>query len=123
MSSVPNDPAIHHSPCSTCGATGFGLSLLGPHRCQFCDGTENGVHVTLEEQIAAWGTGSIPAAIQRFGRDVEAMHVGAQVVRVTLGEVAWELFLKQLPDDERPAPYFNKTNYGGVSVRVDRWSR
>jgi len=28
--------------CKTCGSVGFDKSLLGIHRCTFCDGTEGG---------------------------------------------------------------------------------
>jgi hypothetical protein len=28
--------------CPTCGSVGFEESILGPHRCTFCDGSEGG---------------------------------------------------------------------------------
>ena len=37
-----------------CGAKGFDLSVLGPTRCSFCDGTENGDEPTRAEIIEAW---------------------------------------------------------------------
>ena len=36
--------------CITCSSQGFNKSVLGPHRCTFCDGTEGG-HPPKPEEI------------------------------------------------------------------------
>lgn len=36
-------------PCPTCKSRGFAKSRLGPHRCEFCDGTFGGNPPTDEE--------------------------------------------------------------------------
>lgn len=41
------------SECSHCKSRGFGPSLLGPNRCQFCDGTEAGVGPKSHEYVYA----------------------------------------------------------------------
>lgn len=35
--------------CPTCHSTGFPKSILGDHRCEFCDGTEGGHPPTLAD--------------------------------------------------------------------------
>ena len=39
--------------CPTCGSTGFEVSILGPDRCTFCDGTEGGSPPTKND-IKEW---------------------------------------------------------------------
>jgi hypothetical protein len=36
------EPATQPRTCPTCGSKGFDVSVLGPDRCSFCDGTEGG---------------------------------------------------------------------------------
>lgn len=37
------------SKCATCGSKGFPISAYGSHRCEFCDGTANGVPPSKSE--------------------------------------------------------------------------
>lgn len=37
------------APCPTCNSYGFPISVLGPNRCEFCDGTEGGSPPNLQD--------------------------------------------------------------------------
>lgn len=66
--------------CPGCGASGFGPSVLGPDRCQFCDGTESGnppaISPALVEAVFPIVTGHPPMPVA-FQQALPAWFVAA----------------------------------------------
>lgn len=53
--------------CRTCGSEGFGPSRLGPHRCEFCDGSFGGNPPSDEDvRLVAAGTYAIAREVIWF---------------------------------------------------------
>ncbi len=83
-----NTPAIR--TCPGCNSRGFAMSLLGPGRCEFCDGTEGGCgprdpagQFEYAEEIAAQA--AIPRPRLEASIPTESVHSTGTVLNIKTG--------------------------------------
>lgn len=62
--------------CLACGSSGFDVSVLGPGRCTFCDGTEGGNPPTEEEINQAKKTTPLPKHLEEMRDELLASIKG-----------------------------------------------